>query len=143
MIQNCELGSSLVVYWLGFSAFTAMAWVQSLVGDLRSCKPWSAPHTSPCPHKKRTANYSYRTCWKFCYLEHVITFQNKYWYCCKIEIRHLKYCENTSSWWNNERWLSIPYSHSSHTVRREGFCIEGVITIEDHSLSLLPHNTHR
>lgn len=30
------------------------------------------------------------------YLEHRITFQNKYWYCCKTEIGHLKYYENTS-----------------------------------------------
>ena len=31
-----NLGSSLVVQWLGLSAFTAMAWVQSLVWELRS-----------------------------------------------------------------------------------------------------------
>ena len=31
--------SSLVALWLGFQAFTAMAWVQSLVGELRSRKP--------------------------------------------------------------------------------------------------------
>ena len=31
-------GSSLVVQWLGFSAFTAVAQVQSLVGELRSHK---------------------------------------------------------------------------------------------------------
>ena len=28
--------SSLVVWWLGFSAFTAVAWVQSLIWELRS-----------------------------------------------------------------------------------------------------------
>ena len=28
--------------WLGLYAFTAMAWVQSLVGELRSCKSQSA-----------------------------------------------------------------------------------------------------
>ena len=32
-------GSSLVAEWLGFWAFTAVAWVQSLVGELRSRKP--------------------------------------------------------------------------------------------------------
>lgn len=32
-------GSSLVVWWVEFSAFTAMAEVQSLVGQLRSHKP--------------------------------------------------------------------------------------------------------
>ena len=31
-----DFGNSLVVWWLGFSAFTARAWVQSLVGELRS-----------------------------------------------------------------------------------------------------------
>ena len=31
-------GSSLVAYWLGFWTFTTMAWVQSLVVQLRSCK---------------------------------------------------------------------------------------------------------
>ena len=32
-------GNSLVVQWLGLSTFTAGAQVQSLVGELRSCKP--------------------------------------------------------------------------------------------------------
>ena len=32
------LGSSLVAYWLEFGTFTAVARVQSLVGELRSCK---------------------------------------------------------------------------------------------------------
>ena len=31
-------GNSLVVQWLGLSAFTARAWVQSLVRELRSHK---------------------------------------------------------------------------------------------------------
>ena len=30
--------NSLVVQWLGLSAFTAVVWVQSLVRELRSCK---------------------------------------------------------------------------------------------------------
>ena len=33
------LGTSLVVQWLGLPVFTAVAWVQSLVGELRSHKP--------------------------------------------------------------------------------------------------------
>ena len=32
-------GNSLAVQWLGLGAFTAVAQVQSLVGELRSCKP--------------------------------------------------------------------------------------------------------
>ena len=35
-------GNSLVVQWLGLRAFTAVAQVQSLVGELRSHKPCSA-----------------------------------------------------------------------------------------------------
>ena len=34
-----ENGSSLRVQWLGFSVFTATAWVHSLVKELRSHKP--------------------------------------------------------------------------------------------------------
>ena len=34
-----ERGRSLVVYWLGFGAFTAGAQVQSLVRELRSHRP--------------------------------------------------------------------------------------------------------
>ena len=29
----------MAVQWLGVDAFTAKAWVPSLVGELRSCKP--------------------------------------------------------------------------------------------------------
>ena len=36
--------------WLGLNAFIAMAWVQSLVGELRSCKSQSAAK------KKQTIN---------------------------------------------------------------------------------------
>ena len=32
------LGNSLAVQWLGLGAFIAMAWLQSLVRELRSCK---------------------------------------------------------------------------------------------------------
>lgn len=31
-------GNSLVMQWLGLSTFMAMAWVQTLVGEQRSCK---------------------------------------------------------------------------------------------------------
>jgi len=31
-------GNSLVVQWLGLTFFTAVAWIQSLVGELRSYK---------------------------------------------------------------------------------------------------------
>ena len=34
-------GNSRAVQWLGLSAFIAMTWDQSLVGELRSCKPHS------------------------------------------------------------------------------------------------------
>ena len=37
-----QSGSSLVVQWLGFGAFTAVAQVQSLVAELRSLKPLGA-----------------------------------------------------------------------------------------------------
>ena len=47
--------------WLGFQAFAAGAWVQSLVGKLRCLKPGgTTPHSPtpiPAPKKK---NYMYR-----------------------------------------------------------------------------------
>ena len=39
VIKLMSLGNSLVVWWLGLGVFTAEAWVQSLVGELRSHKP--------------------------------------------------------------------------------------------------------
>ena len=38
-VEKQALGSSLVVQWLGLGTFTVVAWVQSLVRELRSCKP--------------------------------------------------------------------------------------------------------
>ena len=44
MHQQCssqkwnEGGNSLGAQWLALGAFTAMAWIQSLVRELRSCK---------------------------------------------------------------------------------------------------------
>ena len=37
--RNSVLGNSLTVQWLGLGIFTTMAWVQSLVGELRSHEP--------------------------------------------------------------------------------------------------------
>ena len=37
--KNERGGNSLAVQWLGLGAFTSVAWVQSLVGEVRSCKP--------------------------------------------------------------------------------------------------------
>ena len=37
--KKLSSGSFLMVQWLGLQAFTAVAWVQSLVGKLRSHKP--------------------------------------------------------------------------------------------------------
>ena len=37
--------NSLVLQWLGLSAFTAQAWVQSLVRELRSCRLHSTAKT--------------------------------------------------------------------------------------------------
>ena len=38
MTQTLIPGTSLAVQWLGLSIFMAGAWVQSLAGELRSCK---------------------------------------------------------------------------------------------------------
>ena len=37
-LKKTPLGTSLVVQWLGFESFTALVQVQSLAGELRSCK---------------------------------------------------------------------------------------------------------
>ena len=42
MLLKCNLGNSLPVQWLGLGTFTAMAQVQSLVGEPRPHKPSSA-----------------------------------------------------------------------------------------------------
>ena len=52
MIKKNQPGSFLVVYWLGFGAFTTVAQVQSLIWVLRS-------HFKPLDvvgKKKKTAN---------------------------------------------------------------------------------------
>ena len=43
LIKTIKSGNFLVVQWLGFSAFTAMPWVQFLV--------WELPHAMQCSHK--------------------------------------------------------------------------------------------
>ena len=40
-----------MVQWLGFSAFTAVAWIQSLVGELRSHKPCSVDQKKQMPRR--------------------------------------------------------------------------------------------
>ena len=42
-IKKCVSGNSLVVQWLRFSTFTVVAWIQSLVRELRSNMPCSEP----------------------------------------------------------------------------------------------------
>ena len=37
--QNPKTGNSLAVQWLGLCVLTARAWVRSLIGELRFCKP--------------------------------------------------------------------------------------------------------
>ena len=44
------IGSSLAVEWLGFSTFTAVAWVQSLVQELRS---HIKPRYAVAPNQKK------------------------------------------------------------------------------------------
>ena len=39
---NTQVGNSQVVQWLGLHAFTSSTQVQSLIGELRSCKLWGA-----------------------------------------------------------------------------------------------------
>ena len=49
--------NSLAVQWLGLSAFTAVARVRSLVGELRSCKPCSVARKK----KNSTSFYEKKT----------------------------------------------------------------------------------
>ena len=39
LFKMLDIGDSLAVQWLGLGTFTAVAQVQSLVGELRSRKP--------------------------------------------------------------------------------------------------------
>lgn len=77
-----------------------------------------------------------------CYWEDRATFQNKYRYCCKTEISHLMYYENTDGWWNMkgdpQPLLVIPTPH----VERGCLCIESTTSTEELRLSLPPHSTH-
>ena len=38
LLKRTNFRNSMVGPWLGLGTFTAMAWVQPLVGELRSCK---------------------------------------------------------------------------------------------------------
>ena len=58
VFKNPGLGSSLVVQWLGLGAHIAGAWVRSLVGELRSHKPWGAAKKQTNKQKK-TKNKSW------------------------------------------------------------------------------------
>ena len=58
------MGNSLVVQWLGSGAFTAMAWVQSPVGELRSRKPRSVAKINIFL-QKRKLNYGNTSCLAF------------------------------------------------------------------------------
>ena len=59
-IKKCVSGNSLVVQWLRFRAFTIVAWIQSLVRELRSYMPCREPEKKKkvflrdsrpfCPH---------------------------------------------------------------------------------------------
>ena len=48
-----SLGNSLAVQWLGLSTFTAAAWVQSLVGEVRSRKLFSEAKKKKKKKKER------------------------------------------------------------------------------------------
>ena len=47
------MGNSLVVQWLAFGTFTAVAQVQSLVGEMRSRKPRDTAKIKKKKKKKR------------------------------------------------------------------------------------------
>ena len=64
-IKNILTGNSLAEQWLGLSAFTSRAQVQTLVGELRSCKPCSMPK------KKKNPNQKHQLV-RFAYCVHVI-----------------------------------------------------------------------
>ena len=57
MFKNKTSGNSLAVQWLGLCAFTARAWVQSLAGELRSCKPLRDTHGAAKKKKKKRNDF--------------------------------------------------------------------------------------
>ena len=67
---------SLVVQWLGLSASTAVVWVQSLVRELRSCKP--------CNVVKNKQNFwfsiGFESCWTFSLLSGPSSKWNILWF---------------------------------------------------------------
>ena len=48
-----ETGSSLVARWFGFRAFTSVAWVQSLIRELRFYKPKKKKKKNKMNNEKR------------------------------------------------------------------------------------------
>ena len=86
LIKNiCDLKvmkdrNSLAVQWLGLYGFTAVACVQSLVGELLSCKPQSAARrknsTTRC-YKHTTENLRKQKIWKTDYEERCQASINK------------------------------------------------------------------
>ena len=73
------LGSSLVAEWLGFWAFTAVAWVKYLVGELRSYRL--------CGSTKKLIN-EWINEWKNIFLTHekfhVLSWGVKLWYFSRV-----------------------------------------------------------
>ena len=49
-----KFGNSLAVQWLGLGAFTAVTQVESLVWELRSCKPHGTAKKNPKKQKQTT-----------------------------------------------------------------------------------------
>ena len=60
-IRNCETGNSLVVQWLRLVLSLTRTRVQSLIGELRSCKPWLAKNK-----KKKREKLCKRKRWHPC-----------------------------------------------------------------------------
>ena len=62
-----KTGNSLLVQWLGLGAFNAMVRLQSLVGELRSCKPCGvAPKNKNKNKNSIPANQCFCTCCSLC-----------------------------------------------------------------------------
>ena len=70
VLNKTTRGNSLVVQWLGPHSLTHRDWVQSLVGELRSCMPCNATTTSPslssAPSVQSSASYSSQLLIRLC-----------------------------------------------------------------------------
>ena len=58
-LNKSHWGNSLMVQWLGLSVFTVESQVQSLVGELRSYKPWVMAKNFLI--RKNKSHWAYRT----------------------------------------------------------------------------------